>query len=235
MENSRASSAARVPAMPQRGGKAALRWGLAALGLVVAALVIWQLGAQVPRLALWVEGLGFWGPLVFVVLYAALTVAAVPAFLLTLAAGAIFGLLKGVIVVFAAATLGASAAFLIARYAARAAVERRVAGNRRFEAVDRAIGEQGRRMVFLLRLSPVFPFNLLNYALGLTSVRFRDYLVACLGMIPGTLLYVGLCSTCTPGNWRETSRHSPGARRPTRACWTMRSGPRGSSRRRSPP
>ena len=73
---------------------------------------------------------------------------------------------------------------------ARGAVERRLAGNARFVALDRAIGGDGRRLVFLLRLSPVFPFNLLNYALGLTRVRLVDFLAASIGMLPGTLLYV---------------------------------------------
>ena len=76
------------------------------------------------------------------------------------------------------------------RYLARSAIESKVANYPRFAAIDRAIGEQGRKIVFLLRLSPVFPFNLLNYALGLTKVRFVDYVIASLGMIPGTLLYV---------------------------------------------
>ena len=91
---------------------------------------------------------------------------------------------------FAAAVLGSSLAFLISRYLARAAIEHRLAGNQKFAAIDRAVGQQGRRIVFLLRLSPAFPFNLLNYALGLTSVRFADYLAASVGMLPGTLLYV---------------------------------------------
>jgi uncharacterized membrane protein YdjX (TVP38/TMEM64 family) len=95
-----------------------------------------------------------------------------------------------VILVFIAAVIGSSAAFLVSRNVARAAVERRVAGDARFAAIDRAVGAQGRKIVFLLRLSPVFPFNLLNYALGLTKVRFADYLIASLGMIPGTILYV---------------------------------------------
>jgi uncharacterized membrane protein YdjX (TVP38/TMEM64 family) len=109
---------------------------------------------------------------------------------LTLAAGAIFGLQAGVVIVFAAAVLGASAAFLVSRYVARAAIEQRIAGNARFAAIDRAVGAQGRKIVFLLRLSPVFPFTLLNYALGLTRVRFADYVIASIGMLPGTLLYV---------------------------------------------
>ncbi|MGH7856393.1 MAG: TVP38/TMEM64 family protein, partial [Candidatus Binatia bacterium] len=92
--------------------------------------------------------------------------------------------------VFVAATLGAAGAFLVSRYFARGFVEQRIAGNERFAAIDRAVAREGRKIVFLLRLSPAFPFTLLNYALGLTRVRFVDYVVASIGMIPGTILYV---------------------------------------------
>jgi len=159
---------------------------------MVAALAVggrWA-AALLPGFSAWVDGLGPWGPIAFAAGYVLATVAFVPGSLLTLAAGALFGLLRGTVLVFVAATLGASLAFLIARYAAREAIERRLADNERFAAIDRAIGAQGRRIVFLLRLSPLFPFNLLNYALGLTRVRFPDYLVASAGMLPGTLLYV---------------------------------------------
>jgi uncharacterized membrane protein YdjX (TVP38/TMEM64 family) len=147
-------------------------------------------GGYVQTFAQWVNGLGAWGPAVFIAGYAVAVVAFVPASLLTIAAGAIFGIGAGVAYVFAAAILGSSLAFLISRYLARAAIEHRLAGNPKFAAIDRAVGQQGRRIVFLLRLSPAFPFNLLNYALGLTSVRFADYLAASVGMLPGTLLYV---------------------------------------------
>ncbi|MBI3246312.1 MAG: TVP38/TMEM64 family protein [Deltaproteobacteria bacterium] len=159
---------------------------------VLAGLVVLgrQAGAYLPQFTQWVNGLGVWGPLVFVVGYIVAAVAFVPGSLLTLAAGAIWGIFPGVLYVFIAAVLGASAAFLVARYVARTAIERRLAGNARFAAVDHAVGVQGRRLVFLLRLSPVFPFNLLNYALGLTSVRFVDYVIASIGMLPGTFLYV---------------------------------------------
>jgi uncharacterized membrane protein YdjX (TVP38/TMEM64 family) len=160
---------------------------LAALAIAIAARAG---GAYVPAFARWVEGLGVWGPIVFVLGYAAATVAFVPASLLTLAAGAIFGLAAGVVYVFIAAVLGSSAAFLIARYAARASIQARLAGSDRFAAIDRAVAAQGRRIVFLLRLSPAFPFVLLNYALGLTQVHFGDYVLASVGMLPGTLLYV---------------------------------------------
>lgn len=167
---------------------AKLALGLAALaGLVLLGRAA---GDAIPEFAAWVEGLGFWGPAVFIAGYALAVVAFAPASLMTLAAGAIFGVTRGTLYVFAAATLGSCLAFLVARYVARGAVERRIAGNPRFAAIDRAIGLQGRKIVFLLRLSPVFPFNLLNYALGLTRVRFADYAVAAFGMLPGTLLYV---------------------------------------------
>jgi uncharacterized membrane protein YdjX (TVP38/TMEM64 family) len=177
----------------EAGSKSRLPW--AKLLLLAAALALLflggrELGAAVPRFAEWVDGLGVWGPAVFMAGYAIATVAFVPGSILTLAAGAIFGLISGTIYVFAAATLGACAAFLVARYLARGLIERRFSDTPRFAAVDRAVGAQGRKIVFLLRLSPVFPFNLLNYGLGLTRVRFADYAIASIGMIPGTLLYV---------------------------------------------
>jgi uncharacterized membrane protein YdjX (TVP38/TMEM64 family) len=147
-------------------------------------------GGSVQTFAQWVDRLGAWGPGVFIAGYALAVTAFVPASLLTLAGGAIFGVGAGTAYVFVAAVAGSSLAFLISRYLARNAIERRLAGNEKFAAIDRAVGRQGRWIVFLLRLSPAFPFNLLNYALGLTSVRFVDYLAASVGMLPGTLLYV---------------------------------------------
>jgi uncharacterized membrane protein YdjX (TVP38/TMEM64 family) len=162
-----------------------------AIGLLAALVLLGRAaGARLPAFAAWIEGIGAWGPIVFIAGYAAATLAFAPGSILTLAAGAIFGLAKGVLYTFVAATLGASGAFLVARYLARPAIEKRLAAYPRFAAIDRAVARQGGRIVFLLRLSPVFPFNLLNYALGLTRVRFLDYLVASLGMLPGTLLYV---------------------------------------------
>lgn len=149
-----------------------------------------QAASYLPRFTTWVESLGPLGPLAFIVGYAVATVAFVPGSLLTLAAGAIFGVVKGTAFTLAGATLGASGAFLVARYAARGAVERRIAGNPRFAAIDGAVGREGLKIVALLRLSPVFPFNLLNYALGLTRVPFLHYFIASAAMLPGTLLYV---------------------------------------------
>jgi uncharacterized membrane protein YdjX (TVP38/TMEM64 family) len=170
--------------------KTALRIALA----LVAVAGLWTLGKSagrfVPELAQSIAELGPAGPIAFIVAYAAAIVALVPGSILTLAAGAIFGIVKGTIYVFVAATLGACLAFLVARYLARTHVERRLANDRRFEAIDAAVAEEGRKIVFLLRLSPLFPFSLLNYALGLTRVGFVDYALASVGMLPGTVLYV---------------------------------------------
>ena len=146
-------------------------------------------GVFLDRFVEWVDGLGALGPIVFILGYIGATVAFIPGSVLTLAAGAIFGLGEGVLYVMTGATLGSSVAFLLARYVAREAVEQRIAGNAKFAAVDRAVGREGWKIVVLLRLSPVFPYNLLNYGLGLTKVRFRDYVLASIGMLPGSFLY----------------------------------------------
>jgi uncharacterized membrane protein YdjX (TVP38/TMEM64 family) len=163
---------------------------LALLALVALVLAGRSAGAHFAAFAEWVEAQGPLGPALFIAGYAAAVVAFVPGSILTLAAGAIFGLGWGTLYVLVAATLGSAAAFLVARYVARGWVEAKLAGDPRLAAIDRAIGAQGRKIVLLLRLSPAFPFNLLNYALGLTRVRFTDYLIASVGMLPGTLLYV---------------------------------------------
>jgi uncharacterized membrane protein YdjX (TVP38/TMEM64 family) len=171
----------------------ALPWAKTAAALAALAALVWagrELGVYVPRFAAWVESLGIWGPVVFILGYATATVAFIPGSLLTLASGAIFGLLEGTLYVFVGATIGATGAFLVARYLARSRIEARLEGKPRFRAIDRAVAREGLKIVTLLRLAPVFPFNLLNYALGLTKVRLRHYLLACLGMIPGTFLYV---------------------------------------------
>jgi len=177
-------------AAPASPGRTLVRLVAIAVAIAVLGLLGRRLGAAIPAFQAWVGGLGAWGPAAFVAGYAALVVAFAPASALTLAAGAAFGVVRGTAYVFLAASLGACAAFLVARHLARGAVERRIAGDRRFAAIDRAIGQQGLRIVLLLRLSPAIPFNLLNYALGLSRVRFADYALGCLGMLPGTLAYV---------------------------------------------
>ena len=202
-----------VPAPPaNRLSFVRILLGLAALAVLLA--LGRYAGGYIPAFQEWVTGLGAFGPIAFTFGYALAVVAFVPGSALTLAAGAIFGVAQGTALVFVAALLGSTGAFLVARHLARAAIERRIANDARFAAIDRAIGTQGRKIVFLLRLSPIFPFNLLNYGLGLTRVRLLDYVIAGVGMLPGSLLYVYLGSAAgeafaaaggarvrTPGEW----------------------------------
>ena len=184
---------ATVDAAPRKPGSRIKLVVAALIGLAILAGLILagrRAGAYVPQFARQVEAMGAWGPIAFVLGYAVATVAFIPGSLLTLAAGAIFGLVKGTAYTLIGATLGAAAAFLVARYVARGAIERKIAGNARFAAIDRAVGREGFKIVALLRLSPGVPFNLLNYALGLTKVGFWEYFAASLAMLPGTLLYV---------------------------------------------
>lgn len=159
-------------------------------GLIIFIALTRQLGGYIPQLAGWVENQGALGPLIFIAAYVVGVVAFLPGALLTLTGGALFNLAQGTVYVFIAAVIGSSLAFLAARYIARGMIEERLRDHPRFAALDSAVGEQGLKIVFLLRLSPAFPFNFMNYALGVTRVSFRDYLIASLGMLPGTLLYV---------------------------------------------
>ena len=164
---------------------------LAGLAVLVALFLMRErVAAVLPRFVDWMRGLGPLGAFGFVGAYVIAAVAFVPGSVLSMAGGAIFGVLRGVVFVFAGASLGAVAAFSVARWVARGAVERRLAASPRFSALDRAVAAEGLKIAFLLRLSPVVPFNLLNYSLGLTRIRPRDYVLALTGMIPSTLLYV---------------------------------------------
>ena len=138
----------------------------------------------------WIDDIGAVGALAFILLYIIATVAFLPGSILTLGAGVVFGLVMGSIYVFIGATIGATAAFLVGRYLARGWVAKKIAGNQKFRAVDEAVGREGLKIVLLTRLSPVFPFNLLNYAYGVTGVSLKDYILGSMGMIPGTIMYV---------------------------------------------
>ncbi|MFH7027026.1 MAG: TVP38/TMEM64 family protein [Heteroscytonema crispum UTEX LB 1556] len=137
-----------------------------------------------------INSLGSVGALAFIVLYIIATIAFLPGSILTLGAGVVFGVVLGSLYVFIGATLGATAAFLVGRYLARGWVAGKIAGNKKFAAIDRAVGREGLKIVILTRLSPIFPFNLLNYAFGITDVSLKDYFIGSVGMIPGTIMYV---------------------------------------------
>lgn len=164
------------------------------LGVVVAIIVIsakMGVGEKLGVLQDWIGSLGALGPLVFVVIYAVATVAALPGSALSIVAGAIFGPVLGVITVIFAATLGASLAFLVSRYFARSSIEKWLEGSEKFRKLDELTERHGDVMVAITRLLPIFPFNLLNYGFGLTKVSFRTYVLwSFVCMLPGTILYV---------------------------------------------
>ncbi|PCI40407.1 MAG: hypothetical protein COB53_01170 [Elusimicrobia bacterium] len=165
----------------------------------------------------WIAGLGPLGPILFILLYITSTVAFLPGSILTLGAGAVFGVVWGSIYVSIASTLGATAAFLVGRHLARDWVEGKLESFPKFKAVDSAVAEGGWRIVGLIRLSPAFPFNLLNYAFGLTQVKLRDYIVASwLGMMPGTVMYVYLGSLAG-----DLATLGAGGRAKTPAEWAL--------------
>ncbi|KAK4745047.1 hypothetical protein SAY87_011359 [Trapa incisa] len=150
-----------------------------------------QINAFLNQLSTFIDGYGPAGYAVFVAVYTGLEILAIPAIPLTMSAGLLFGSLIGTVIVSISGTLAASVAFLIARYFARERILKLVEGNKKFLAIDKAIGENGFRVVTLLRLSPLLPFSLSNYLYGLTSVKFFPYVLGSwLGMLPGSWAYV---------------------------------------------
>ncbi len=192
----------------------AVLWILAIAALIAAAKYF-NVQELFRGILVWIERLGAWGPIAFVFLYILATVLFLPGSIVTLGAGVLFGVVLGSVYVSIASTVGATAAFLIGRYLARNWVVRKIEGNQTFQAIDDAVAEGGWRIVGLTRLSPIFPFNMLNYAFGLTQVSLRDYFFASwIGMMPGTVMYVYLGSLAgslaalgsgararTPGEW----------------------------------
>jgi uncharacterized membrane protein YdjX (TVP38/TMEM64 family) len=181
---------------PPRRGQSGTRRLIALLVVAAALLVVARLlpaGAWLAQLNGFFIRLGPWGVVLFVLVYALAAVLFVPGSPLTIGAGVIYGLGPGFAAVSAGSTLGAACAFLVARYLARDRVERWAGDHPRFRAIDEAVGRDGGTIVLLTRLSPVFPYNLLNYLYGVTRVPFPTYLLASwIGMMPGTLLFVYL-------------------------------------------
>ena len=185
-----------------------VRWKVLA-GLVV--LATWLIATRVFPVQDWlrqaldaIRDLGAWGPVIYIGLYVLACVSFVPGSVLTLGAGAAFGFVWGCVYTSVAATLGATAAFLVGRYLARDGITRKLERHPDFAALDRAVAEEGWKIVGLTRLSPLLPFNLLNYGFGLTRVSLRDYVLATrIGITPGMALYVYLGSLARrPGGTR---------------------------------
>jgi uncharacterized membrane protein YdjX (TVP38/TMEM64 family) len=183
--------------MPKSVRKRSIPWSWLALGAVgVALFAAWRVlpvSDWLKAFQDWIAGLGPWGGVLYGVAYVVAALLFVPGIVLTIGAGYVFGLVWGVVIVSIATTVTAALAFVIARYAARARVQRLARRDERFAAIDRAIGENGWKIVGLLRLSPLVPFSVSNYLYGLTSVHLLPYLLASwVAMLPATVLYVSL-------------------------------------------
>ncbi len=170
----------------------------AGAGLVAAAVmaaVFFPVADGIVGLVHWMRGAGLEGALTYIVVFAVAAVLMVPGGLLTIGAGMAYGPLWGTVLASPASVLGATLAFILGRTVLRDILARRLAADPRFGAVHAAIGRHGLRIVLLLRLSPILPYNVLNYALGASSITLRDYVLGSfVGMLPGALLYAYLGS-----------------------------------------
>jgi uncharacterized membrane protein YdjX (TVP38/TMEM64 family) len=163
--------------------------------LIIAAIVVayrfLPISDWLKHFQTYVRGLGALGYIVYIAVYAVCVVAFIPASILTLGAGAIFGFAGGTIVVVIGATIGATLAFLLARTVMRKRIEEMTRNNAKFRALDRAIANEGMKIVFLVRLAVVFPFTYINFAFGLTAIPLWRYVLATfLGIIPTTMAFV---------------------------------------------
>ncbi|MFL2479472.1 MAG: TVP38/TMEM64 family protein [Verrucomicrobiales bacterium] len=165
-------------------------WGCLIVIGIILCQIQFDLIQTIPKLIQWIESLGIIGMSLFVLVYILACIFLIPGSPLTVGAGAVFGFWTGLILVSVGSTLGAVAAFLISRYLARGFIEKKIDKSHKFSAMDMAIKREGWKIIFLARLSPIIPFFLLNYALGLTKIRLRTYIISSwAGMIPGTVLY----------------------------------------------
>jgi len=152
---------------------------------------VFNIGGRLGDLREWILSFGTFGPLVYVLIYIAAVIFAVPGSVITIMGGLLFGSLVGVIAVSVGSTIGASLAFLVSRYMAREAIAQKFTDNDKFQKLDKLTEEHGAIIVAITRLVPLFPFNLLNYGFGLTRVPFWTYVFwswTC--MLPGTVMYV---------------------------------------------
>ena len=180
----------------------------ARLGALAAPIALGLLAGQLlrpwlPQFTAYVGTLGMWAPLVFVVAYVMVVVLMLPAFLLIMAGGAVFGATKGTLLAMLGALFGGTAAFLLSRYVGREKVAERIARHPTLSMIDRSIGDEGAKLIFLLRLSPAIPFVLSNYALGVTGVSLRHFVLGTLGFFPVVATYAAFGSasgtTTAPG------------------------------------
>ena len=168
----------------------AIAGGLIALSVAISFLPV---GEWVKSFTDWIRHLGVAGAFIFIGVYALAALLFLPGAIFTIAAGLVYGIVGGTAVAIVGATLGAGIAFLAGRYLFRNRIKKFAGKNKKFGAIDDAIGKQGWKIVGLLRLSPLIPFNVSNYFYGITAIGFWPYLLASfVGMLPGTLLYAYL-------------------------------------------
>jgi uncharacterized membrane protein YdjX (TVP38/TMEM64 family) len=181
-------------------GKTSGHWiklvvALAVIGLGM--LVAWRLGVfeylsreNFDNLKIWFEGLGMVAPLVFILVWIAACVFFLPGLPVTVVGAFVFGPLWGTVYTLIGATIGATAAFLLGRYAARGMVEELIQKNPAMQKIDKGVERQGWRMLMITRLVPIFPFNAQNYVYGLTRIHLGTYVILTLiFMAPGTAAY----------------------------------------------
>ena len=174
-----------------------IRLGGIALALLAAIVIARLTGVteyisldNLGRLRDWISGFGVLAPIVFIAIYVVAVVAFLPATPLTLLSGLVFGAVWGTLWTWIGATIGATLAFLVGRYAARNLVEEWTTNNERIQKLDRGVEEQGWRILLITRLVPLFPFNLQNYAYGITKVGLGTYtLLTAVCILPGVIVY----------------------------------------------
>jgi len=148
----------------------------------------------------WVSQFGILGPVVYILIYILACILFLPGLPVTIMGALAFGAIRGMIFTSIGSILGASAAFLIARYAAREPMEKWIKGNEQFEKIDKGVQKHGWRMLMITRLVPLFPFNLQNFAYGLTKVKLRTYvLVSWICMLPGVMAYSFMAGSVVSG------------------------------------
>ncbi len=196
--------------MQSSKSKSLVQW-LSAAVIIACLIVLFRIipvGTGIDKLQTYLASMGILGILIYVGIYVVAAILLIPGSALTLLAGVLYGPIVGTLVVSIGATIGAAGAYVLGRYAFRGSVERATKGKPKFAAIDRAIGKNGPKIVALLRLSPVVPFNLSNYFFGLTSIGFWQYtLVSWVFMLPGTLLYVylGYAASQAAGSGKSSS------------------------------
>ncbi len=181
------------PSPPRAGlaGRIKLLVLLAVLAGLIATAALLPVKEYLRAAVEWTGELGPWGPVIVAAIYVPACVLMLPGLPLSLGAGFAFGVVTGTVAVSIGSTVGACAAFLVGRTFGRGWIQQKVTSRPKFAAIDEAVGREGFKIVLLTRLSPALPFNLLNYAYGLTRVKFTSYALASwIGMLPGTVLYV---------------------------------------------